>query len=458
MNGLGTSGPLGPFNDDGVVDLLRAAGQGGADPSPADVTRAMAAGRKIRRRRQTMQIVGSGLAIAAVLGVGVTTMSALDDGGRETVATSPDTTTPVPGNTTTSLPDANLQLLAEALGPDFQAVPSSNLVRLDPDSATGRQLPADYQVTALISIVHAQLGKACDARSENQHRFSACRPTTGEDGRVVLIQDYRTDLQTPAPTKNADGKWTAVDGTYAFFDRGDSTYVWVTLLAVDKSPVSNATRQTQAVQWLGGFTDKLAEVAGNPRVQPKPGKGSPQDAPGRTAEVPTDPGQRAMYLGDALVEDLGEGWANASGEVLLDPGSKLAGRLPGGYTAHVVTQLIDQAAFNAACNKRPGLVPCDQEQNHDATIYRRSFADRNDTTGALYGESAVYRPVGGGEYLLIVITVDGTNVPATRRDADVATVNQWFASVHTGLLGAATDPRVESALDAIGVEPDFRTE
>ncbi|HVE25158.1 MAG TPA: hypothetical protein VNC22_07140, partial [Sporichthya sp.] len=76
----------------------------------------------------------------------------------------------------------------------------------------------------------------------------------------------------------------------------------------------------------------------------------------------------------------------------------------------------------------------------------------------LYGESAVYRPVGGGEYLLIVITVDGTNVPATRRDADVATVNQWFASVHTGLLDAATDPRVESALDAIGVEPDFRTE
>src|SRR3954468_20994398 len=101
------TGPLGPMNDDGVVDLLRAAGEGGTNASLADVTRAMTAGKKIRRRRQAMQLGGSGLAIVAVLGVSITTVSALDHGGRDTVATSPNTPTPVPGNTKASSSEAN---------------------------------------------------------------------------------------------------------------------------------------------------------------------------------------------------------------------------------------------------------------------------------------------------------------------------------------------------------------
>lgn len=269
------TGPLGPLDDDGVVDLLHAAGRGGPDATPADVTRAMTAGRKIRRRRQAIQVVGTGLAIAAVVAAGVTTVSSLDGGpGRQTVATAPDDTTPSP----------------------------------------------------------------------------------------------------PPIRKHGFGQ----------------------------------------------------------------------------AELPTDPGQRAVYLGDALVEDLGQDWANASGEVVLNPNSELASRLPSTrYTAHAMSQVIGEPAFSQVCDARSGLIPCEQQQVADGRIaYLRHWADR-DGSGDLRGESAGYLALEDGRYLLVVLSVDGHDVTEAQRDSHAATTNAWFDSLKDHLLTALTDARVEAASVAI---------
>ncbi|WP_156869703.1 hypothetical protein [Sporichthya polymorpha] len=94
------------------------------------MTAVAAGGHRLRRRRQATQVLGSGLAIAAVLAVGIPTLSALDGGeGHNTVTAAGDPMTkPQPGvNGAPAAAEAqanekaNLGVLLKALGPDWRA-------------------------------------------------------------------------------------------------------------------------------------------------------------------------------------------------------------------------------------------------------------------------------------------------------------------------------------------------
>ena len=208
------TGPLGPMNDDGVVDLLRAAGHGGADASPADVTRAMTAGRKIRRRRQTMQVVGSSVAAAVVLAAGFAAVSATGDDGRESVTAAGDPTSkPAPAKALPASEQrlANLQLLATALGPDFRVnpkgreagdsttdpkVPLYPVVEVVPGSPTAEGLPSGYRMTATggVPSYDLTLEARCKPVVEKSTHRSACEPVTTTDGRRAFVQEFRVEF------------------------------------------------------------------------------------------------------------------------------------------------------------------------------------------------------------------------------------------------------------------------
>lgn len=421
----------GPMDDEGVVDLLRAAGHGGGEPSPADVARAMTAGRKIRRRRQATQVLGSGLAIVAVLGIGITTVSALDDGGGTPVTTADDA--PVPAVSAEVAREANVALLLETLGPDFrknsaEEGPGATL-RSGSPSAAG--LPDGYDATASIWIGgpgdgYTGLGELCGELVEEGLRRSACVPAQTEDGRTVQVQTRRSVL-----------KEGTIGGAYnmilVFFERSDGTVAEVRMQATDESAKASSARQETAQNWLNGYQEKFVALAADPRIQSGPPRTEPTD----------EPSNAAATAADHLADDMGDGWIRRNVTVVLDPDSDLASRLPqGDYEARTEAGIIDQAAFDQVCKARPGLRPCEErELSGDRTVFSRSWADR-DIDGNMRGESAVYRAIGGDKYLLVAVSVFGSRVPEAERDAHVATLTEWWASVEEGLRKAVTDDRL----------------
>ncbi len=176
----------------------------------------------------------------------------------------------------------------------------------------------------------------------------------------------------------------------------------------------------------------MVALAADPRIQSGPREGSAGT-------------NKAQNLADYLVEDMGDGWIRRDVRVVLDLDSELASRLPKGeYEARTEAGIIDQAAFDQVCKARPGLEPCERrELSGDRTVFSRSWSDR-DIDGNMQGESAVYRAIGGGKYLLVTVSVYGSQISEAKRDAHVATLTEWYASVAEGLRKAVTDDRLTS--------------
>ncbi|GAA0616187.1 hypothetical protein GCM10009547_17790 [Sporichthya brevicatena] len=205
------TGPLAPHSDDGVVDLLRAAGHGGGDPSPADVHRAITAGRRIRRRRQTAQILGSGLAIVAVLGVGITTVTALNDNGSTPVtsAADPEPARPDPavGNNVTLAAG----YLAEDLGPGWSV--RRGTVTLDPDDEAAAGLPEGaYAATAHTELVsRSAFDQVCNGAGGKL----PCEEVPTPDGGTIHLWNWvDRDLTTGQIRGEAAAYRALADGTY----------------------------------------------------------------------------------------------------------------------------------------------------------------------------------------------------------------------------------------------------
>ncbi len=186
-----------------------------------------------------MQVVGSGLAIVAVLGVGITTVSALDGDGRGTpVTSSPDqlaANPPAIATTAAAAREANNALLLEALGPDFRINTREEgpgvTLRENTDSA--KSLPNGYDVTGSVWVGgpgdgYTGLEDLCGELVEEGLRRSACAPVQTTDGRTVQVQTRQSLLK--------DG---TVGGAYntllAFFERPDGTVAEVRMQAADET-------------------------------------------------------------------------------------------------------------------------------------------------------------------------------------------------------------------------------
>ncbi len=424
------------MDDDGVVDLLRAAGHGGRESSPADVSRAMTAGRKIRRRTRAMQVVGSGLAIVAVLGVGITTVSALDGDGRGTAVTAPPdeaATNPPPAIATTAAAarEANNALLLSSLGPDFRINTREEgpgvTLRENTDSA--RNLPDGYYVTAAIWVNgpgdgYIGLEDLCTELVEESLRRSACVPVQTTDGQTVQVQTRQSVLK--------DG---TIGGAYtmilAFFERPDGTVAEVRMEAADETAKASAARQQIAQGWLDGYREMFVGLAADPRIQsPPPTASGPEESTNFTnAEVLAD------YLAPPFV-------ANSDGKVDLPAGSEYDPALPSdNYSVVGEITSVTQTQFDAVC-KKDGAVSCSKDEAPgDREVWIWAYTDRDATASEVRGERAVYFVRDDGTIVLASLRLTGTGVSEAQEDRHVGDAHLWLARFDDALMGAATDSR-----------------
>jgi hypothetical protein len=412
------------MDDDGVVDLLRAAGHGGQDASPADVHRAMAAGTKIRRRRQAMQVVGSGLAIVAVLGVGITAVGALDDNAdRTTVGSRPDEPDPVKQGVPTSVTRLG-DFLAEDLGVGW--VNAKGDVTLTNGSELASRLPeGDYTASAGAQLINqAAFNQVCGQKKGT----AACQRIDTADGPLWLWDWADRD----AATSEFRGE------TSAYRKLADDRYVLIVVSVVGEN-VTAQQRESHidtVGSWFASVEEPLRKAVTDKRIE---NSLAPADY-----EPVYGAGYTASRSGDFLVEDMGPGWANAASEVVLDPRSELASRLPGAsYTARVTPRVISQAAFDAVCGNKPGVVPCTEHQTEGGKrFFLWSWADYETDSPEVKGESVAYRPFGHGQYLLVGISILSREVPAEQGPAHVDGVKAGFASLEGRLITAVTDDRL----------------
>ncbi len=447
----------GPMDDDGVVDLLRAAGHGGPDAGPADVSRAMTAGTRIRRRRQAMQMVGSGLGVAVVLGLGFATVSTLDsDGGRDTVTAASDpTATPAPAGASKPLSTeeqrtANLALLAQKLGPDFRVnpegrdfgdspdptVPKFAVVDVVPGSPTAQRVPAGYTMTGSGGVFAAgvDLGSLCKPLVEKGMTVSGCAPVTTSDGRTVQVREHRIDF---AQTANSIDFAT----TTAYFQRVDGSLVQATLTVASKngSEVTARTHDT-AETLLEDFRDELVSFAADSQVGPAPGPANGK--PTFQSTPPSAHEQNQAYLQEALGSPT---WGLNDGLVTLENNKGRYKDLPSDYfvgTASVY--LLSQGQFDAACGEKPGFAGCKSRTLADGSkVFTNKWADRIANGDELRGESAVYFVRPDGSAVVATIALVATQVTAENRDEQVDGTLAWFDLFQDALAKAATDPRMQ---------------
>ncbi len=289
------------MNDDQVITKLRAAAAALPPATDATVAAVAEGGQRLRRRRHTMQLVGSGLGVAVVLAVGVTTVSALDRGdGRSTVTAASDPSSrPEPGSqgaptaplSTEEQRTANLELLATKLGPDFRVnpegrdfgdstadenVPKYAVVDVIPGSPTAERVPSGYTMTASGGVYVGALpdgdpglDSKCKPMVEMGRTTSGCVPVTTADGRQVQVQEYRVEFD---PRMNSVGGPLDFASTTAYFQRADGSIVEATLTVAAKrgSEVTAATHAA-AETLLEDFRDGLVSFAADPEVGPAPG-------------------------------------------------------------------------------------------------------------------------------------------------------------------------------------------
>lgn len=432
------NGPL--LDDDDVVGMLRSAAQGGPDATHRDTLAAMAAGRKIRHWRRTLQLVGSGAGVA-----GVAAFAILLGGvgsGVQTVVEVPAAAAPATGDApapVTAEAISTTEIILDALGPDFRegTMDEQGQVMLVPGSPSAEKLPDGYQAAVRLIEISGKadftLEQQCKASVEKGSHQSACRPVTLPDGRTAQVQDRRTVLGEYNPSGDRRPP-AASDQTTVNVDRGDGSFVRLDFIAFDSYEASSVARQKIAVAWLKPYTDTLIAIASDPRIagDTTPGQGEVEAAPANE--------RNQGYLQDAL----GASFSLIDGAVTLEPGSAKEGELPSRYYSGAAElTFTTKAAFEAVCAARAGLKACEERMLPDgSTVYLRSWADRDAEASELRGESAVFfiRPDGG--VVRALLTVLGRNVTSDQRDAQVAGVTSWFDSLQDALVTAATDERL----------------
>lgn len=296
------------MNDDQVITKLRGAAVAVPPATPATVAAVAQGGHRLRRRRQTMQLVGSGLGVAVVLAVGITTVSALDGGeGRSTVTAAGDPTAKPDGSNnapTAPLPTeeqrtANLELLAKKLGPDFRVnpkgrdfgdgttdenVPKFAVVDVVPGSPTANRVPPGYTMTASGGVSvgalpdgDPDLDSKCRPSAEMGMTASGCAPVTTSDGHTVQVQEYRIEFD---PMVDPVSRPLDFATTTAYFERVDGSIVEATLtVAAKRGGEVTAATHDNAETLLEDFRDGLVSFAADPKVGPAPGPATGGPAP-----------------------------------------------------------------------------------------------------------------------------------------------------------------------------------
>lgn len=247
------TGPLGPMDDDGVVDLLRAAGHGGPEPSSDDVSRAITHGRRIRRRRQTTQILGTGLAMVAVLGVGITTVGALDDGKDGTTVTASGDDAPA-----TPVPTVVLagKYLTEDLGEGWLNTGTSAM--LDPKSELAALLPnGDYRAEGTASLIDRA---AYEAVCEKQAGRNTCERVETSDGNTIWLWDWADRDLTRSELKGEASAYRVI---------GADRYVLITIAVVgtDVSAPERESHIDTVSAWFASQEGGLRKAVTDERIE-----------------------------------------------------------------------------------------------------------------------------------------------------------------------------------------------
>lgn len=296
------------MNDDQVITKLRGAAAAVPPATAATVAAVAEGGHRLRRRRQTLHLIGSGLGVAVVLAVGITTVSALDGGqDRSTVTAAGDPAAkPEPGSqgaptaplSAEEQRTANLELLAKKLGPDFrvnpegrdfgdgatdQNVPKYPVVEVVPGSPTAERVPSGYTMTASGGVYVGPLPggdpgleSKCKPMVDMDRTVSGCVPVTTSDGRQVQVQEYRVEFD---PRMNSVGGSLDFASTTVYFERVDGSIVETTLtVAAKRGTEVTAETHDNAETVLEGFRAGLVSFAADPTVGPAPGPATGEPA------------------------------------------------------------------------------------------------------------------------------------------------------------------------------------
>ncbi len=413
------------MNDDDVIALLRAAGNGGG---PGDIGPAMREGARMRRRRRTRQAVGGGAGLAAVVAMGIF-VTGINSPSTVVVAPPATSASPAPvGSTRTEslswpqMEEANVQLLLDALGAGWGPGRTSSYrsVELDVNSPAADGLPEGFTVLAFIRFIQAGLfvGTPCDGCEERQLA----------GGRTVQVdkpQEERDSLEREHSTS-------------ALYHRSDSSRVIVTISALDSRKELTAERSAEAVAFLDGYVDTVAELAASEGVRPRVGEEAKSVETGPTADE-----VQQRYLQEAL----GDAWGtkvDSERRITLKSESDLAGELPSSdYQGKATLQVLTAAQFAAACDAKPGVEACNWQKLGDGNkVHWRAWADREAYDDTMTGELATYYPREDGSVVMAMVAVLGRGVSASERDAHRDAIFTWLESLRHQLIGAALDRRV----------------
>jgi hypothetical protein len=426
---------------DETIAMLRGAAVCGREATTADIAAARHVGRKIRRRRHALQAVGSGFVLSAGLGV-LVVANGMSGQGIEVVPAPPAAPPGKAAAAADSPHDAYVDALLKALGPDFRRGTGLDTQRADtaieliPESPTAKELPPGYGVGVQDQFFtsdtdHVTVSSMCKPMVEKGGHWSACRALKLSNGRVVQVQDQRTVLGEYTNTRNRTPVGAA-DAIELYFHRSADSFVRLTFVAYDEAATSSTARQKAAVEWLGGYTQTLAEVLADPTITP--------DAPAESATGQNDHERDQAILQRALGGD----FSLFEGSVVLEPGSVKYAELPSDfYEAKAELSKISSAAFHAACDAESGLTACETKTLDDGTVvHLRSRADRDATDSQMRGESAVYLERKDGSVLLANLEVTGRDITAAQADEHAKVVRQWLDSLQSALITAITDKDV----------------
>ncbi len=429
------TGPLAPHNDDGVVELLRAAGHGGGDPSPVDVHRAVSAGRRIRRRRQTAQVLGSGLAIVAVLGVGITTVTALNDNDGTPVTTADDPGPTQPGPAAGSNAALAAGYLAEDLGDRW--VNKDGTVHLDPTSTAAEGLPeGGYAATAHAEIVsRSAFHQVCDGAGGKL----PCEEMTTSDGATLHLWNWADhDLTT--------GEVRGEAAAYRALDSGKYQLIGIKLDGPE-IPAAQRDAHVNAVKsWYDAQKNGLRTAVTDTRIE------NSLTIEPSLAEVVLARNANVTLLMEALGADFR---VNVRGErpgAILRAGSPAAADLPAGYEA--AAEIWVKAPTEGAVKledlctpltedglRRSGCTAVTTADGRTVQIQTRDWMPTAGSNTSAYSALFAFFDRGDGSFVEVRMTAtDTTDRPSTARQEAAAA---WLAKYRDTLAGVAADPEVK---------------
>ncbi|MGQ0468014.1 MAG: hypothetical protein ACT4QG_22190 [Sporichthyaceae bacterium] len=340
----------------------------------------------------------------------------------------------------TSNRQANQALLLKHLGADWRVDEGDHVgdVIAIPGSATDRQLPQSFEISAGLSVGGAdrELADVCKPMVEKGLHVEACTPFKLSDGRTAYIQKTYTvpgEHNPPAPRR---GIFNSSDTLTVLLDRADDTFVQVEINVRDSRTTTPKADQKLGAEWLADWRDKLVAIADDPGVAPKVGAQTGPEAPIGTT-------RHEVYQG-YLQEALGTSFSLIDGKVVLEPKSEKYNELP--FTSSDVTgelEFVSTSQFEGACNARAGLEPCETATLPDGrTVHWRTWADRDSSDGTMRGEFGMYLPRDDGNVVMAALTLTGTNSPESKRRELQLAVVAWFESLREALTTAVTDTRM----------------